>query len=94
MQLPKFQITVRHCNIHIQETLNIIKSQMESLLIDNDIIQQTIDLLNTTLQQNYFTFNSEFYLQLDGLPMGSPWSSLLADIFLQNLEAAHIQQLT
>ena len=81
-----------YTNIPIRETLNI-KSQMESLLINNVIIQQTIGLLNTTLNQNYFSFNSEFYLKLDVLLMGSPLSSLLADIFLQHLEMMHIQKL-
>ena len=32
-------------------------------------------------------YNNEFYIQKDGLPMGSPISSLLSEIFLQNLES-------
>ena len=93
IKIISLDIENMYTNIPIQETLNIIKSQMESLLIENDIIQQTIGLLNTALKQNYFSFNSEFFQQIDGLPMGSPLSSLLADIFLQHLETTHIQRL-
>jgi Reverse transcriptase (RNA-dependent DNA polymerase) len=43
-------------------------------------------LLNISLDQNYFRFNNSFYSQKSGLPMGSPLSPLLADIFLDELE--------
>ena len=54
VKIISLDIENMYTNIPIQETLNIIKSQMESLLIENDIIQQTINLLNTALKQNYF----------------------------------------
>ena len=39
------------------------------------------------MQQNYFSFNNKFFKQQDGLPMGSPLSPLLADIFMDNFES-------
>ncbi len=38
------------------------------------------------MDQNYFTFDNKFYRQTSGLPMGSPLSPLLADIFMDSLE--------
>ena len=38
------------------------------------------------LSQNYCTFNNKFYQQKDGLPMGSPISPLLAEIFMSTFE--------
>ncbi|CAK1596620.1 unnamed protein product [Parnassius mnemosyne] len=54
---------------------------------------ETNDLLNLTslcMKQNYFRFNNRFYLQKEGLAMGSPLSPLMADIFMDNFEKQHI----
>ena len=48
--------------------------------------QQVLNLLNLCLNQNYFEFNGNFYIQNEGLPMGSPLSPLLAEIFMNYLE--------
>ena len=79
-------------NIPIAETLNIIKQQLQ-LDYDSKIIQQLIQLLSTSLKQNYFYYNGNYYEQKDGLPMGSPLSPILSEIFLQHLEAAHIDNI-
>jgi len=58
---------------------------------DQVIIDQTLHLLKTTLGQNYFQHNNQFY-QLDkGITMGSPISSTLAEIYLQYLEEEYIK---
>lgn len=44
------------------------------------------NLFNLCMDQNYFTFDNKFYRQTSGLPMGSPLSPLLADIFMDSLE--------
>ena len=38
----------------------------------------------------YFTFDNDFFIQNDGLAMGSPLSGLLADIYLNYFENANI----
>ncbi len=45
----------------------------------------TIDLLEFCLS-NYFHFDSRFYQQLKGTPMGSPISGLIAEAVLQRFE--------
>jgi hypothetical protein len=51
------------------------------------------DFNNITIiitQQNYFLFNELYYTQPEGLPMGSPISSILAEIIIHYIEQAHI----
>ena len=47
---------------------------------------ELLNLINITLDQNYFRFNNSFFNQKTGLPVGSPLSPHLADIFLAELK--------
>ena len=82
-----------YSNIPIDETIKIIEDQLLLLNSDKDEIRQLVSLLKITLKQNYFVYNNNYYLQLDGLPMGSPLSSLISEIFLQFIENQFIAQL-
>ena len=42
--------------------------------------------ISVILNSTFFKFNEEFYEQIFGLPMGSPLSSILADLVIQDLE--------
>jgi retron-type reverse transcriptase len=44
------------------------------------------ELLKVKIFQNYFIRDNAIWQQDNGTPMGSPISSVLAEIFLQNLE--------
>ena len=44
------------------------------------------DLLNLGTSESFFTFNNKFYIQVDGVPMGSPLDPILANIFLSHHE--------
>ena len=75
-----------YTNIPINETLDIIKNQLQGLQYDSTIFHQLITLLSVSLKQNYFRYNQNFYEQTDGLPMSSPLSPIMSEIFLQYLE--------
>jgi hypothetical protein len=47
---------------------------------------QLINLSKVILEQNYFHFENNFYSQESGLPMGSPTSSVVSEIYLQYME--------
>jgi hypothetical protein len=57
------------------------------------ITKQIINILKTILKQNYFEFQNNIYQPDKGVSMGSPISSTIAEIFLQNIENTHIKQL-
>ena len=82
-----------YTNIPVNETLNIIHDQLKLCNCNGEESKQIISLLQNSLQQNYFTFDGKFYLQPDGLPMGSPLSSILSEIFLQHIENSYIEDI-
>jgi hypothetical protein len=87
-----FDIKDLYVNIPIDETINLLKIK----LLGNNNTQKTnqiIALLKVTLSQNYFTFQQKIYQPEQGIAMGSPISSLVAEIFLQHYEDIHINQL-
>jgi len=90
--MVSFDIKDLCVNILINGTLNIIKTK----LLQNNNIQityQTLSLLKVILSQNYFMFQQKIYQPAQGISMGSPTSSLIAEIFLQHYEDANIKQL-
>jgi len=52
-----------------------------------------LSLLKVILSQNYFMFHQNIYQPVQGNSMGSPISSLIAEIYLQRYEDANIKQL-
>jgi hypothetical protein len=81
-----------YINIPLKETLRITKS----MLTKNNNIQTTkqkITRMETTLHQNYFSFQNNIYQPVKGVSMGSPISSTIAEIFLQHRKNTHIKQL-
>jgi hypothetical protein len=54
----------------------------DSVNIHNEINE----LLKLTIFQNYFISDNTIWQQDNGTPMGAPISSILEEIFLQNLE--------
>ena len=60
---------------------------------NRNITQQILQLLNTTLQQNYFTFANKIYQPITGISMGSPLSNDITEIFLQHQEQTLLKHL-
>ena len=54
---------------------------------------QIVQLLETILAQNYFTFRNQIYQHDKGIAMDSPISGTVAEIFLHHLEKTHIKHL-
>ena len=50
------------------------------------MINKLIYILDIILKQNYFAFNGNFFIQKDGLAMGSPLSAILSEIYLNHYE--------
>ena len=82
-----------YTNIPVSETIDIINLQLQELQESPIFIKQLVNSLNVALTQNNLTFNGEYYNQTDGLPMGSPISPIMSEIFLQYLEDQHIEKI-
>lgn len=86
-RLVSFDIVSLFTNIPINLAMSIIRDRWEELKIHTSIPREYFyKLLEFCLvDANYFVYNSEFYKQIYGMPMGNPLSSVIADIVTQNL---------
>ena len=50
------------------------------------------DLLNLATKESFFTFNNKFYIQVDGVAMGSLLGPILANIFLSHREESWLNK--
>jgi retron-type reverse transcriptase len=75
-----------YVNIPIDTTISITKKLLKDNRVDDQIANELINILKTLLHQNYFQYDGKFYRPKTGTAMGSPLSSIIAEIFLQQLE--------
>ena len=92
--MVSFDVTSLYTNIPIIDTLNMIKDYVHN---DDQFTKKTaipqdkfLDLVNLVLTTTWYTYNSQFHQQTDGIAMGGPASSTSAEIYMQ----AHIYSTT
>ena len=85
--MVSFDAIFLYTNIPITDTLNIIKDYVNN---DDQFTRKTVvpqdkflDLARLVLTTTWYTFNSQFYQQTDGVTMGGPASSNTAEIYMQ-----------
>lgn len=81
-----FDITNLYTNVPTNETLEIVKTILDEKIENKEDSKNIYNLFDLCIKQNFCTFNNQCYCYNEGLPMGSPLSGLLADIFLNNIE--------
>ena len=70
-KLASFDIVNLYTNIPVNQTLDILNDNLhDTNKLDTQLIKELITILRLILQQNYFTFNGNYYIQTDGLAMG------------------------
>ena len=89
-KLLSLDINSLFTSIPIDELLNILDNLLDNSKLSSEQKSDLKKLVQICLQQNYFKFNNKFYMQLDGLPMGSPLSPLLSEIFMDDWERKFI----
>jgi hypothetical protein len=75
-----------YTNIPTQDLTTIINKIGQNNQINSNIIDDIIKLTKTMMNQNYFQFITENYVQTEELAMGAPTSATLSEIYLQSLE--------
>lgn len=68
-----------------------VLSQIVCAYLDRDVVEVGLRnelkmIFETCIKQNYFCFDNKYFSFTDGLPMGSPLSPLLAEIFMNFFE--------
>jgi hypothetical protein len=80
-----------YVNMPTQDILHTTKFWLDKQNNDQTITQQILSILTVIMKQNYFKHNNQFYQPDTGIAMGSPISSLLAEILLQYFEETHMK---
>lgn len=89
--MASFDIVNLYTNVPIEETLRITKDNLlQNSSLSTQAIDELINILKITLKQNYFIFDGKYYMQNNGLAMGSPLSSILSEIYLNDMENTYI----
>ena len=92
--MVSFYVTSLYTNIPIIDTLNIIKDYVNN---DDQFTRKTaipqdkfLDVVHLVLATTWYTFNSQFYQQTNGVTMGGPSSSTTAEIYMHAYECTAI----
>ena len=94
--MASFDVSSLFTNIPLDEIIDLCAD----LIIDeNDKLQyrdcsldrtQFCKLLGFADKENHFVFNGQLFDQIDGVAMGSPLGSSIANIFMSHLEKRHL----
>ena len=88
--LSSYDVSALFTSVPVHPALNIIKDLLEkdhtlkerTVLAVNDIIL----LLELCLKNTYFSFQDQFYEQVEGAAMGPPVSPIVANLYMEYLE--------
>ena len=81
--LVSYNITSLFTNIPLQQTIDIAINLIFNHNPNLNITKKELkNLFLFAASQAHFIFNSKFYNQINGVAMGSPLASVLANIFL------------
>ena len=89
LYMASLDVDALFTNIPLNETIDI---SVKKLFKTPDTVVKRIskndfrDLLDLATKESFFTFNNNFYIELDGVAMGSPLGLILANIFLSHHE--------
>jgi hypothetical protein len=79
-------------NLPIQGILQTTKFWLTKHSNTNTTMEQTLQLLETILKQNYFQYNNQLFRPVKGIAMVSPISNTIAEIYIQFLEELYVKQ--
>ena len=88
--LSSYDVSALFTSVPIDPALNIIKDLLDK---DNTLKERTVMevrdiilLLKFCLKNTYFSFQGQFYEQVEGAAMGSPVSPIVANLYMEYLE--------
>ena len=88
--LSSYDVSALFTSVPVYPALNIIKDLLEK---DHTLKERTVRevsdmilLLEFCLKNTYFSFQDQFYKQVEGAAMGSPVSPIVANLYMEFLE--------
>ena len=88
--MVSFDVSALYTSLPIDRVLEVVRNKLES---DDTLSERSalaapaiVTLLEYCLRSTYFTFRGKFYHLTDGVAMGSPASSVVANVFMEALE--------
>ena len=88
--MVSFDVEALYTNVPIEDALAIVKELLENdeTLSDRTHLspKNVLDLLEFLLRTTLFIFNDTHYQQTEGVAMGEPPSSIVAEIYMQATE--------
>ena len=94
-EMISFDVVSLFTNVPLEKTIDIIinKVYKEKRIKTKIKADKLRKLLYLCTKEGHFTFNDEIYVQIDGVMMGSPLGSLIANIFMCELETTVIPKM-
>ena len=93
--MVSYDVTALFISVPIPPVLKIIEDKLEN---DKDLPLRTsmntrhiIRLLEFCLRSTYFVFQGQHFEQVEGAAMGSPFSPIVANIYLEHFEAKALE---
>lgn len=79
-------VTSLYTNILHVELRTVLQNVLDTRVILHPPIHFILDLIDTLLENNYFRYDNDYYLQTRGVAMGSAFAPSAANLFMDNFE--------
>ena len=88
-RMVSYDVVDLFTNIPLYDALDILRAKLDNCIDTLETrlsIDSIINLVASCFQTSYFTWQNNVYQQIHGLPMGSPLSPLITEIFMSSFE--------
>ncbi|RVE46596.1 hypothetical protein evm_008729 [Chilo suppressalis] len=80
--MVSFDVESLFTNVPVVDCLEVVKVKLQ----DNNIPTEYAKFLHHCLTTNFFIYQGQYYLQIDGVAMGSPVAPVVANIWMEYFE--------